>query len=82
MSLAPDLLKPQRINVYAEGELVVFEVGNSVMKMPYEVAIQLSTWLRIRGKEAKRNAGDHSRHWSVIGNLTDVMNGGQPWGRG
>ena len=77
-----DLLKPQRINVYAEGELVVFEVGNSVMKMPYDVAIQLSTWLRIRGKEAKRNAGDTSRHWSVIGNLTDVLNGGQPWGRG
>jgi hypothetical protein len=50
--------------------------------MPYEVAIQLSTWLRIRGKEAKRNAGDHSRHWSVIGNLQDVLSGGRPWGRG
>ena len=77
-----DLLKPQRMSVACEGELVVFSVGNTEMKMPYDVAIQLSTWLRVRGKEAKRNAGDHSRHWSVIGNLKDVMNGGQPWGKG
>jgi hypothetical protein len=77
-----DLLKPERISVSCEGELVVFQVGNSVMKFEYETAIQLSTWLRVRGKEAKRNAGDHSRHWSVIGNLKDVMNGGRPWGRG
>jgi hypothetical protein len=77
-----DLLKPQRISVATEGELVVFKVGNTEMKMPYDVAIQLSTWLRIRGKEAKRNAGDTATHWSVIGNLTDVINGGRPWGKG
>jgi hypothetical protein len=77
-----DLLKPERISVSVDGPLVVFQVGNSVMKFEYETAIQLSTWLRIRGKEAKRNAGDHSRHWSVIGNLTDVLNGGRPWGKG
>lgn len=49
------------------------------MKMEYETAIQLSTWLRVRGKEAKRNAGDVSRHWTVIGRLGDVMQGGRPW---
>jgi hypothetical protein len=77
-----DLLKPQRISVSCEGELVVFQVGNSVMKMDYETAIQLSTWLRVRGKEAKRFAGDERRHWSLIGNLTAVEAGEPPWSNG
>ncbi len=74
-----DLLKKQRIEVKAEGLLVVLQIGNSAMKMDYETAIQLSTWLRVRGKEAKRMAGDDSRRWSVIGNLDAVEDGGRPW---
>lgn len=77
-----DLLKPQRIEVYADGELVVLKIGNAELKMGYETALQLSTWMRVRAKEAKHLAGDTSRHWSVIGNLSDVMNGGRPWGKG
>ena len=61
------LLSRQRISVEAEGDLVALTIGNATIKMPYETAIQLSTWLRVRGKEAKRRAGDQSRHWSVIG---------------
>lgn len=63
------LLSRQRISVHSEGELVVLRVGNADIRMPYETAIQLSTWLRVRGKEAKRLAGDTSRHWSIIGVL-------------
>jgi hypothetical protein len=74
-----DLLQKQRIAVSAEGTLVVLRIGNAEMKMPYETAIQLSTWLRVRGKEAKRIAGDRSRHWSVIGNLEAVNAGERPW---
>ena len=74
-----DLLKPERIEVRTEGQLVVLQIGNAEMKMGYEAAIQLSTWLRVRGKEAKRLAGDNSRHWSVIGNLTAVEDGEKPW---
>lgn len=74
-----NLLQKQRIEVATEGELVVFRVGNSEMKMDYETAIQLSTWMRVRGKQAKRNAGDVSRRWSVIGQLTAVEAGGRPW---
>lgn len=76
-----DVLKPQRIEVVTEGQLVVLRIGNSEMKMEHDTAIQLSTWLRVRGKEAKRIAGDTSRHWSVIGNLSAVMNGERPWQR-
>jgi hypothetical protein len=66
------LLSKQRISVDVEGELVTLSIGNATIKMPYETAIQLSTWLRVRGKQAKRAAGDNSRHWSVIGILDGV----------
>jgi hypothetical protein len=62
----------QRIEVSAEGELVVLRVGNTTMHMPYDLALQLSQWLRVRGKEAKRNAGDLSRHWSAVGVVEDA----------
>jgi len=74
-----DLLRRQRVEVLTEGPLVVLKVGNAEMRMEYETAIQLSTWLRVRGKEAKRLAGDTSRHWSVIGNLAAVEQGERPW---
>lgn len=73
------LLQQQRIEVKAEGELVVLRIGNAELKMEHETAIQLSTWLRVRGKEAKRAAGDLSRHWTVIGNLEAVQAGERPW---
>ena len=76
-----DLLKPQRIEVSTEGTLVVLKIGNAEMRMDYETAIQLSTWMRIRGKEAKRLAGDDRRHWSVVGNLTALEDdpNAPPW---
>lgn len=74
-----DLLKRERIEVRTEGVLVVVQIGNSELKMEYDTALQLSTWIRVRGKEAKRNAGDRSLHWSVIGNLTAVEQDGRPW---
>jgi len=74
-----DLLQKQRIEVASEGTLVVLRIGNAELKMDYETAIQLSTWLRIRGKEAKNLAGDRSRHWSAVGNLAALEAGERPW---
>lgn len=73
------LLARQRLAVSAEGPLVTLKAGNVEIKMEYETAIQLSTWLRVRGKEAKRFAGDDSRRWHIIGNLTAVEAGERPW---
>jgi hypothetical protein len=70
-----DLLKQQRMAVSSEGALVVMTLGNVDVKMPYETALLLSQWLRIRAKEAKRTAGDASRHWSVIGTMHDAQHG-------
>lgn len=73
------LLKKQSVSVSTEGTLVALKIGNAEIKMDYETAIQLSTWMRIRGKEAKRNAGDNSRAWHVVGNLQAVQAGERPW---
>jgi len=67
------LLSRQRISVDTDGgEIVVMTIGNVEVKLPYETALQLSQWLRVRGKEAKRRAGDMSRHWSAVGVLEDL----------
>ncbi len=76
------LLKPQITEVKLEGQLVVLKIGSSEIKMEYETAIQLSTWLRVKGKEAKRIAGDDSRRWTVIGRLDAVIAGERPFGHG
>lgn len=69
MTVGSPLLSRQRISVEARGDMVRLSIGNADIDMPYETAIQLSQWLRVRGKEAKKTAGDMSRHWSVIGFL-------------
>jgi len=63
------LLSKQKIAVSIEGELVKLSIGNADIRMPYETALQLSQWLRVNGKQAKRLAGDVSRHWSAVATL-------------
>lgn len=67
-----NLMQQHRIAVESEGDLVVMHLGNVEVKLPYETALLLSQWLRVRAKEAKRLAGDTSRHWNVIGTLRDA----------
>ena len=62
----PAVLKPHKVTVVTDGEYVLLTIGNSQMRLRYEDAITLSQWLRVRGKEAKRFAGDVSRHWHGI----------------
>ena len=69
------MLKRERITVAIEGDLVVVELGNVEVKLPYETALLLSQWIRVRAKEAKKLAGDMSRHWSVVGTLHDAQHG-------
>jgi hypothetical protein len=64
-----DLLSLQRIEVATERDRVVLKIANFDATFDYETALKLSQWLRVRAKEAKRNAGDMSRHWSAIGIL-------------
>jgi len=70
-----ELLTQQRIAVESEGENVVMHLGNIEVRLPYETALLLSQWVRMRAKEAKRFAGDTSHHWSLIGTLHDASRG-------
>lgn len=67
--IKPAVAKMTKLAVASEGENVVLTIGNSQIRFHYETALKLSQWLRIRAKEAKRKAGDNSRHWSAIGNI-------------
>lgn len=73
------LLTQQRVAVAVEGPLLVLTIGREQIRMEYDTALKLSTWMRVRAKQAKLNAGDHSRHWSIIGNLEAVLSGERPW---
>jgi len=68
----PSLMTKQQVAVGIDGELVTFTVGNSTLKMHYEEALKISQWLRVRAKQAKRLAGDVSRHWSAIAVLDGI----------
>ena len=69
------LLTQQNLSVDSEGDIVHIHLGNVTASLQYETALLLSQWIRIRAKEAKRRAGDISRHWSVIGTLHDAQYG-------
>lgn len=70
-----DILKKERIAVESEGDIVHIHLGNVKVSLQYESALLLSQWIRVRAKEAKRRAGDVSRHWSVLGTLHDAQYG-------
>jgi hypothetical protein len=70
--VSKDIMQQRRIAVSSEADLVVMQLGNVTVKLPYATAFQLSQWLRVRAKEAKRFAGDTSQHWSLLGTLTDA----------
>ena len=73
--MAPSLLTKERITVASEGDVVHIDLGNVRVSLQYETALLLSQWVRVRAKEAKRRAGDVSRHWSVLGTLHDAQYG-------
>jgi len=66
---ASPLLSQHRIAVSVVGQHVRLELGNTLVDMPYEVALQLSQWLRVNAKRAKGIAGDSSREWRIIATI-------------
>jgi hypothetical protein len=74
----PELLNKQGIAVVATGRMVVVSIGRTTIELPFAVAFTLAQWLRVRGKEAKSNAGEHA-HWAEIGNVGAAEAGERPW---
>jgi len=65
----PTTFTPQQMIIVSENELVAIKIGNTTLRVHYEDAFRISQMIRVRAKEAKRFAGDTSRHWSLIANL-------------
>lgn len=61
-----DLLKKEQIEVRQEGGTVVLTAGTAEASIPYEAALRISQWIRVRARESKTRAGDTTRHWSDI----------------
>lgn len=68
----PPVLTPTAVSIQSEADQVLFTVGNSTLRMGYADALKISQWLRVRAKEAKKFAGDQSRHWSVLAVLDGI----------
>ena len=62
----------QPYKVYADGETVTMEFGNVPITVDYHTALELAKFLRIAGRQAKANAGDHSRVITAFGFLSDA----------
>ena len=55
-----------------ELDTVWFEIGGHRLTMDYPTAIKLSSMLRTHAKQAKKFAGDASKHWTSETVLTDA----------
>lgn len=55
------------------GAEVELQIGSQSFRMSYENALQLSAWLRLHAKNAKRFAGDTSRRWNAIADISNIQ---------
>lgn len=67
------ILKLTPYGVRVEGTVVVMTIGTKAVRMEYDVALKLAAFLRNGGRQAKRNAGDQSRKFTVFADLTDAQ---------
>lgn len=74
MEKLPELLRCKHVGVKAEGSMVAFRVGTATRRMEYDSARTIAQWLRVKGREAKQNAGE-SRAWRDIANLKAIEAG-------
>jgi hypothetical protein len=70
--LGEKILKKTGFGVDVQGVDVIMKIGNATVTMSYEVAFKLSAFLRHGGTLAKRAAGDQSRRFTVVADLTDA----------
>lgn len=47
------------------GHSVDLTIGGSTARLSWDAALSISQWLRVRGKEARNDAGEHA-HWLEI----------------
>lgn len=67
-----EILKRQQYGCYLNGTNVVMVLGDKQCTMDYNVAFELSSFLRHVATQAKMNAGDTSLRLTGIATLTDA----------
>ncbi len=65
MDKLPEMLHAQNVDVEARGQLVALSFGSSTREMHHRDASRLAQWIRLHGKLARDNAGEHA-HWTKI----------------
>ncbi len=68
--MSSTIAKKTPIGAKAVGTSVDIQIGNQVATFGYEDALKFANFIRMAGKRAKANAGDNSRHWSIVANLS------------
>lgn len=73
--VARDVLKRSSIRVDLDANrLVAVHFGSAKLGLPYQVALTIAQWIRVRAKESKNRAGD-VRHWSVVPSADAIAEG-------
>ena len=71
-TITPSLVEKLRMEIGHVGTQVYFQIGNHKLEMEYPDAIKVSQLLRTHAKQAKKFAGDASKHWLTEAVLTDA----------
>lgn len=71
-SFGERILKRTPYGTHVDGVDVVLTVGDKALRMDYQTALQISAFLRHCARRAKHAAGDSSRSWTVVADLTDA----------
>lgn len=61
----PERIARKDIGVRLKGAMVVLRLYKTEADIPYEAALSISQWLRVRAKEARNEAGEEA-HWSDL----------------
>ena len=70
--IGPSLLEAAKLVVWHEYDCVKLDLGGHTLTLDYPTAIKLSALLRVHSKQARKFAGDASKHWASESVLTDA----------
>ena len=70
--IAPSLVESLRMEIGHVGTQVYLQIGNHKLDLDYPSAIKVSSLLRVHAKQAKKFAGDGTKHWTSESVLTDA----------
>lgn len=68
-TVGASLFQQLKVRVFHELDTVVLDINGTELKMEYPYAIAVAEKIKLHGKQAKKWAGDSSKHWSTAASL-------------